>query len=115
LQIIRDINLDYNKDDADFATMMLTNGFNTDGAVKYKEYYSLYFSKPFGESGEHRWNNMTMYEGGDGWWNWFTIGFGMTDEIEATFELNHYWGNPNTAFGQHQKSNNVQVGFKYNF
>ena len=115
LQIIRDINLDYNEDDADFATMMLTNGFNTDGAVKYKEYYSLYFSKPFGESGQHRWNNMTMYEGGDGWWNWFTVGFGMTDEIEATFELNHYWGNPNTAFGQHQKSNNVQVGFKYNF
>ena len=124
LQIIRDINLDSMycapgsvkvSCDADFATMMLSNGFNTDGAVKFKEYYSLYFSKPFGESGQHRWNNMTMYEGGDGWWNWFTIGFGMTDDIEATFELNHYWGNPNTAFGQHQKSNNVQVGLKYNF
>ena len=122
LQVIRDINLDYlgsgDVRDADFATMMLTNGFNTGeegGAVKYKEYYSLYFSKPFGVSGQHRWNNMTMYEGGDGWWNWFTVGFGMTDNIEATLELNHYWGNPNTAFGQHQKSNNIQVGFKYNF
>ena len=125
LQIIRDINLDSMycapgttvkvTCDADFATMMLSNGFNTDGAVEFKEYYSLYFSKPFGVSGQHRWNNMTMYEGGDGWWNWFTVGFGMTDDIEATFELNHYWGNPNTAFGQHQKSNNVQVGIKYNF
>jgi hypothetical protein len=119
LQIIRDINLDYmgsgDVRDADFATMMLSNGFNTDGAVEFKEYYSLYFSKPFGVSGQHRWNNMTMYEGGDGWWNWFTVGFGMTDNIEATLELNHYWGNPNTAFGQHQKSNNIQVGFKYNF
>ena len=133
LQIIRDINLDSlhcapgtagtpgnQACDADFATMMLSNGFNTDGAVKYKAYYSLYFSKPFGDSGQHRWNNMTMYEGGTkengpGWWNWFTVGFGMTDDIEATLEVNHYWGNPNTAFGQHQKSNNVQVGIKYNF
>jgi len=122
LQVIRDINLDYmgsgDVRDADFATMMLTNGFNTGeegGAVEFKEYYSLYFSKPFGVSGQHRWNNMTMYEGGDGWWNWFTVGFGMTDNVEATLELNHYWGNPNTAFGQHQKSNNIQVGFKYNF
>jgi hypothetical protein len=115
LQIIRDNNMDYSEFHADFATMMLSNGFNTAGAVKSKEFYSLYFSKPFGVSGQHRWNNMTMYEGGDGWWNWFTIGFGMTDNIEATFETNHYWGTPNTQFGQLQNSNNVQIGFKYNF
>jgi len=115
LQIIRDNNMDYSEFHADFATMMLSNGFNTAGAVKSKEFYSLYFSKPFGVSGQHRWNNMTMYEGGDGWWNWFTVGFGMTDNIEATFETNHYWGNPNTQFGQLQNSNNVQIGFKYNF
>ena len=62
-QFIQDRNLDYintgNKDatnwkyTADMATMSVTNNLNQ--AQENKEFYSLFLSKPFGASGEHRW------------------------------------------------------------
>jgi len=100
----------------DYATMHMTNGFNK--AIKDKNFYSLFFSKPFGASGEHRWNNITMLEegvNGNGKWNRLDAEFSIDDDTQATVEYNKYWGNPNTQFGQLEKSSNIQVGVKYSF
>jgi hypothetical protein len=130
-QIIQDRNLDYVNDNTDwdgssctgklncgvyttdYATMHLTNGFNK--AEKNKEFYSLFFSKPFGESGQHRWNNITMYEENGGKWNRFDIDYSIDDDTQATLEYNKYWGNENTQFGQLKNASNIQVGVKYSF
>jgi len=119
-QFIQDSNLDFvdgaNRYTADYATMHMTNGFNK--AIKDKNFYSLFFSKPFGASGEHRWNNITMLEegvGGNGKWNRLDAEFSIDDDTQATVEYNKYWGNENTQFGQLEKSSNIQVGVKYSF
>ena len=119
-QFIQDSNLDFvdngNNYTTDYATMHLSNGFNK--AVKDKNFYSLFFSKPFGASGEHRWNNITMLEeglNGNGKWNRLDAEFSINDDTQATVEYNKYWGDANTQFGQLEKSSNVQVGFKYSF
>jgi len=119
-QFIQDSNLDFvdgaNRYTADYATMHMTNGFNK--AIKDKNFYSLFFSKPFGASGEHRWNNITMLEegvGGNGKWNRLDAEFSIDDDTQATVEYNKYWGDANTQFGQLEKSSNVQVGLKYSF
>jgi len=119
-QYISDRNLDF-KDSAteyttDYATMHLSNGFNK--AIEDKQFYSLFFSKPFGESGQHRWNNITMVEEGvseDAYWNRFDVDYGLTDDMQATVELNNYWGNYDTQFGQLKGASNMQVGVKYSF
>jgi hypothetical protein len=124
-QFIQDRNLDYidttstiydhtlNRFTTDYATMHLTNGFNK--AEKDKNFYSLFFSKPFGASGEHRWNNITMYEENGGKWNRLDAEFSIDDDTQATVEYNKYWGDANTQFGQLEKSSNIQVGVKYSF
>jgi hypothetical protein len=116
-QFIQDSDLDFvdgtDHYTADYATMHLTNGFNK--AIKDKNFYSLFFSKPFGESGQHRWNNITMYEEGNGNWNRFDIDYSIDDDTQATLEYNKYWGNVNTQFGQLKNSSNIQVGVKYSF
>jgi len=119
-QFIQDSNLDFvdgaNRYTADYATMHLSNGFNK--AIKDKNFYSLFFSKPFGASGEHRWNNITMLEegiNGNGKWNRLDAEFSIDDDTQATVEYNKYWGDENTQFGQLEASSNVQVGFKYSF
>ena len=116
-QFIQDSNLDFvdNGDEytTDYATMHLSNGFNK--GTKDKNFYSLFFSKPFGESGQHRWNNITMYEEGNGNWNRFDIDYSIDDDTQATLEYNKYWGDANTQFGQLEKSSNIQVGVKYSF
>jgi len=98
---------------ADFATMHMSNNFNK--AEENKEFYSLFFSKPFGASGEHRWNNIFMFEENGGKWNRLDAEFSIDDDTQATVEYNKYWGDANTQFGQLEKSSNVQVGFKYSF
>jgi hypothetical protein len=98
---------------ADFAAMHLENGLQK--ARENKEFYSLFLSKPFGPNQLGRWNNITMYEEGDGWWNRFDVEYSFTDELVGTFELNNYWGDANTQFGQLEDASNVQVGFKYLF
>ena len=98
---------------ADTAVMSLDN--NMQAAEKNKEFYSLFFSKPFGASGEHRWNNIFMFEENGGKWNRLDAEFSIDDDSQATVEYNKYWGDENTQFGQLKKSSNVQVGFKYSF
>ncbi len=122
-QFIQDRNLDFvdtgNKDTTnwkytgDFATMSITNNLNK--AQENKEFYSLFLSKPFGASGEHRWNNIFMYEDQGGKWNRLDAEFSINDDTQATLEWNKYFGDENTQFGQLSKSSNVQVGVKYSF
>ncbi len=98
---------------ADMATLHLSNGLNK--AEENKEFYSLFLSKPFGESQEHRWNNILMYEENGGWWNRFDVEYSFSDTLIGTFEINQYWGDENTMFGQFEESSNVQLGIKYIF
>jgi len=116
-QFIQDSDLDFvdgvDRYTADYATMHLTNGFNK--GIKNKNYYSLFFSKPFGASGEHRWNNIFMFEENGGKWNRLDAEFSIDDDTQATVEYNKYWGNVNTQFGQLEKSSSIQVGVKYSF
>ncbi len=122
-QIIQIRNLDYvntGSNDADTwkytgdaAAMHLTN--NLQAAEKNKEFYSLFLSKPFGASGEHRWNNIFMFEENGGKWNRLDAEFSINDETQATIEWNKYFGDENTQFGQLSKTSNIQVGFKYSF
>lgn len=96
---------------ADMATMNPTNGLQK--AEKNKNFYSLFLSKPFGESGEGRWNNIFIYEEGGGKWNRFDVEYGFDDQLIGTFEVNKYFGDENTMFGQFENASNVQVGIKY--
>jgi hypothetical protein len=116
-QFIQDSNLDHidngNEYTTDYATMHLSNGFNK--ATEDKNFYSLFFSKPFGESGQHRWNNITMFEENGGRWNRLDVEYTIDDNTVATAEYNKYWGEKNTQFGQLEKSSNLQVGLKYTF
>jgi hypothetical protein len=98
---------------ADFPTMNPTNGLRR--AEKNKEFYSLFFSKPFGPSQRGRWNNITIYEENGGWWNRLDLDWSFTDRLVGLAEWNHYWGDRNTTFGQFAKSSSVQVGLKYFF
>jgi len=122
-QFIQDMNLDYVdsgsstgpnwKYTADMATMHITNNLNK--AEKNKEFYSLFLSKPFGASGEHRWNNIFMFEENGGMWNRLDAEFSIDDDTQVTAEFNNYAGDPDTQFGQLANSSNVQIGFKYSF
>ena len=96
---------------ASYANMSLNNGFAKD--IENKEFYSLFLSKPFGESGEGRWNNILMLEEGGGRWNRFDVEYSLSNEVVGTFEVNKYWGDANSQFGQLENSSNVQVGLKY--
>ena len=116
-QFIQDRNLDH-VDDAtgyttDYATMHLSNGFNK--AEENKEFYSLFFSKPFGGEQQHRWNNIFMYEENGGKWNRFDVEYSFNDELIGLFEYDKYWGDENTQFGQLENSSNLQLGLKYIF
>ncbi|MBT6327251.1 MAG: RNA polymerase-associated protein rapA, partial [Candidatus Thioglobus sp.] len=84
-------------------------------AEEFKEFYSLFLSKPFGASNQHRWNNLFMFEENGGKWNRLDAEFAINDDLEATVEYNKYFGDVNTQFGQLEKSSNVQVGFNYSF
>ena len=97
----------------DFPTMNITNGMAK--ARKNKEFYSLFFSKPFGDSQEHRWNNITIYEEGGGWWNRLDVEYSFTDKLLGTAEWNTYWGDRDSMFGQFKDSSSVQIGLKYLF
>jgi hypothetical protein len=123
VQFIQDMNLDFYdvgnqsatnwKYTADMATMHMTNNLNK--GEKNKEFYSLFLSKPFGASGEHRWNNIFMFEENGGKWNRLDAEFSINDDTQATVEFNKYFGDENTQFGQLAKSSNIQVGVKYSF
>ncbi|MCU7914447.1 MAG: RNA polymerase-associated protein rapA [Candidatus Thiodiazotropha sp. (ex Gloverina cf. vestifex)] len=96
---------------ADFPTLSLSNQLMQ--GYENKEFYSLFFSKPFGASQEHRWNNITIYEEGGGKWNRFDVEYSFTDTLIGSAEWNHYWGDMDTTFGQFADSSNLQVGIKW--
>ena len=98
---------------ADTATMSLKN--NLKKAEENKQFVSLYLSKPFGSSGQHRWNNIFMLEEDGGKWNRLDVDFAYDDNTVLTAEYNKYFGNENTQFGQFKNSSNIQVGLKYSF
>ncbi|WP_457665023.1 RNA polymerase-associated protein rapA [Thiolapillus sp.] len=95
----------------DFSTLHLTNGMNK--GWENKEFYSLFLSKPFGESQLGRWNNIIMAEDGGGYWNRFDVEYSFSDEFIGSAELNFYWGDEDTTFGQFKESSNAQIGLKY--
>ncbi|MCB1798285.1 MAG: RNA polymerase-associated protein rapA, partial [Gammaproteobacteria bacterium] len=103
--------MDCSRYTADFATLHLTNGLNR--AEKNKEFYSLFLSKPIGESQLGRVNNIIIYEEGGGYWDRIDAEYSLTDQWILTGELNLYWGDENTTFGQFENSSNIQVGMKY--
>jgi hypothetical protein len=123
VQFIQDSNLDFidtgsSADSnwmytADMATMHLTNNLNK--GTEHKNFYSIFLSKPFGASGEHRWNNILMLEENGGKWNRLDAEFSIDDDTQATVEYNKYWGDANTQFGQLELSSNIQVGVKFSF
>jgi hypothetical protein len=90
-----------------------TNGLRM--GEENKEFYSLFFSKPFGDAQEHRWNNITIYEENGGWWNRFDVEYSVTDNLFLMGAWNQYWGDENTQFGQMDKSSNLQAGVKFLF
>ena len=98
---------------ADPATLNLGNGLQK--GEEFDTFVSLFLSKPFGPSDEHRVNNITIWEEGGGWWNRFDVEYTFTDEFLGSFEWNHYWGDDDTTFGQFENSSNLQVGLKYIF
>jgi len=107
------IHFDCSRYTADPATLHLTNGLQK--GYEYKEFYSLFFSKPFGDFQEHRWNNITIYEEGGGWWNRLDFEYTFTDELLGTAEWDQYWGDDDTTFGQLAKSSSLQLGIKWIF
>jgi len=96
---------------ADMSTMSLTNGLQK--AEENKNFYSLFLTKPFGESGEGRWGNIFIFEECGGKWNRFDVEYGINDQLIGTFEYNKYFGDENTMFGQFANASNVQIGVKY--
>ncbi|MBF0379614.1 MAG: RNA polymerase-associated protein rapA [Magnetococcales bacterium] len=119
-QFIQFVNMDYvdgneitGRYTADPTTMHLSNGLMK--AEEYKEFYSIFFSKPFGEEQEGRWNNILMLEEGGGYWNRFDVEYSFSDELVLTTEYNAYFGDEDTMFGQFKNSSNLQVGAKYLF
>ncbi len=98
---------------ADFPTLSMGNGLMQ--GYENKEFYSLFFSKPFGASQEHRWNNIFIFEEGGGKWNRFDVEYSFSDTVIGSAEWNHYWGDENTTFGQFADSSSLQLGVKWLF
>ncbi|MCB1790928.1 MAG: RNA polymerase-associated protein rapA [Gammaproteobacteria bacterium] len=95
----------------DPAVMSVTNGLKK--GYKNKEFYSLFLSKPFGENQLGRWNNILIFEEGGGYWNRLDAEYSLSDALIISGEINLYFGDEETLFGQFENSSNVQVGLKY--
>lgn len=96
---------------ADPSTLHMSNGLQK--GWKNKEFYSFYLSKPFGPSEEGRWNNIIIYEEGGGYWDRLDAEYSLSDQVVLTGEINMYWGDEDTTFGQFKNSSNAQVGVKW--
>ena len=62
-----------------------------------------------------RWGNITIFEDTGGYWNRFDVEYGLTDNWVVSGELNSYWGDEDSWFGQLEETSNIQVGVKYIF
>jgi hypothetical protein len=80
-----------------------------------KEFVSLFFTKPFGTEQQGRWGNITIFEDEGGYWNRFNVEYAFTDNWVVSGELNSYWGDQDSWFGQLEETSSVQVGVKYIF
>lgn len=96
---------------ADFSTLHMSNGLQK--GWKNKEFYSFFVSKPFGESQLGRVNNIIIYEEGGGYWDRIDAEYSLSDQLVLTGEINMYWGDEDTTFGQFKNASNVQVGIKW--
>ncbi len=116
-QFIQFVNLDFvdkpGEYTGDMPTLHLSNGLNK--GDKYKNFGSLFFSKPFGEAQLGRLNNITIMEKGGGYWNRLDAEYSFTNNLIGLAEWNNYWGDKDTMFGQFNKSSNFQLGVKYLF
>ena len=130
-QLINFFNLDYvdeNKDSTgascagkancgrytgDPANLSLTNGLKKGDEVE--TFVSFFLSKPFGAEQEHRWNNIIIAENDGGYWDRFDIEYSFTDFVIGSAEVDYYWGDKDTLFGQFKNSSNFQLGLKYLF
>ncbi len=130
-QLINFFNLDYvdeNKDSTgascggtancgrytgDPANLSLTNGLKKGDEVE--TFVSFFLSKPFGAEQEHRWNNIIIAENDGGYWDRFDIEYSFTDFVIGSAEVDYYWGDEDTLFGQFKNSSNFQLGLKYLF
>jgi len=97
----------------DPSTLSLTN--NLQKGDEIETFVSIFLSKPFGAEQQHRWNNIIIAENEGGYWNRFDVEYSFIDELIGTFELNNYWGDEDTTFGQFKDSSNLQLGLKYLF
>lgn len=95
----------------DPAVMNTTNGLKK--GYENKEFYSLFLSKPFGPNQLGRVNNIIIYEEGGGFWNRLDAEYSLSDQLIVGGEINVYWGDQETLFGQFDNSSNVQVSLKY--
>ena len=95
----------------DAAVMNVENGLKK--GYENKEFYSLFLSKPFGENQLGRWNNIIIYEEGGGYWNRLDAEYSLSDQFIVSGEINMYFGDDETLFGQFENSSNIQVGLKY--
>lgn len=97
----------------DMATLHLSNGLQK--GEENKEFVSLFLSKPFGEAQRGRWNNLLLLEDTGGRWDRLDLEYSFTDALQGLFEVNYYFGDEDSMFGQFKKSSNVQIGAKYFF
>lgn len=95
----------------DPAVMSVKNGLKK--GYENKEFYSLFLSKPFGDNQLGRWNNIIIFEEGGGYWNRLDAEYSVSDELVISGEINLYWGDEETLFGQFENSSNIQFGVKY--
>jgi len=95
----------------DAAVMNTENGLKK--GYENKEFYSLFLSKPFGANQLGRWNNILIYEEGGGYWNRLDAEYSVSDQLIVSGEINMYFGDEQTLFGQFENSSNIQVGLKY--
>ena len=98
---------------ADFPTLHLSNNLQKGDEVE--TFLSFFLSKPFGPSQEHRWNNIIIAENGGGYWDRFDVEYTFTDFLIGTAEVDVYFGDEDTQFGQFKNSSNLQLGLKYLF
>ncbi len=118
-QLIQFYNLDYIDENnsrrytGDFSSMHLSNGLKKGDEVE--TFISLFLSKPFGSDVQHRWNNILIFENDGGYWNRFDVEYSINNDLIGLVEVNSYWGDEDTMFGQFKDSSNLQLGLKYLF
>lgn len=105
----------YRRYTGNFDSMHLTNGMQA--TDKIETYGSLFLTNVFGDSDEHRWQNIFIWENGGeyadhGFWNRFDVEYSFSDSLIGSVEWNQYFGDQDTLFGQFRDASSIQVGIK---